>query len=86
MVFSVQILEDRCPHFRNYFQTGTTWHSQKRKKDLKEHSSSKNIFVSELYLPTMACEVLKERLSSAVVLLIVEVCTPQKYFNASRLN
>jgi len=32
MVFSVQILEDRCPHFRNYFQTGTTWHSQKRGK------------------------------------------------------
>ena len=88
MVFSVQILEDRCPHFRNYFQTGTTWLSQKRgkKKDLKEHSSSKNIFVSELYLPTTACEILKERLSSAVVLLIAAVSRPQKYFSASHLN
>lgn len=34
MVFSVQILEDRCPHFRNYFQTGATWHSQKREKKI----------------------------------------------------
>lgn len=65
------------------------WHylalSEERKKDLKEHPSSKNIFVSELYLPTMACAVLKERLSSAVVLLIAAVFRPQKYFNASHL-
>lgn len=86
MVFSVQIPEDRCPHFRNYFQTGTTWHSQKRVggKDLKEHSKSKNIFVSELYLPTMACELWKERLNPAVMLLIVAVSRSQKYFNMAK--
>lgn len=56
------------------------WHYlallEERKNDLKEHSSSKNVFVSELYLPTMACEVLKERLSSVPVLLIVAVSRP----------
>lgn len=44
--------------------------SEERRKDFKEHSSSKTIFVSVLYLPTMTCEILKERISSTVVLLI----------------
>lgn len=60
--------------------------SKERRKDLKEHSSSKNIFVSELYLPTMACEILKERISSADVLLIGAIFRLQKYLNASHLN
>lgn len=50
--------------------------SEKRKKDLKEHSSSKNIFVSELYLRTIACEILKQKISSAVVLLIGTIFRP----------
>lgn len=53
-------------------------------EDLKEHSKSKNIFVSELYLPTMACELLKEKLNPAVMLLIVAVSRSQKYFNMAK--
>lgn len=60
--------------------------SAERKKDLKEHALSKNMFVSKLYLPTMACEVWKERLGSAVVSLIVSVSRLQKYFHVSHLN